>query len=84
MYFNILESAFPADRLQEREALQQTLREAITSDNLPTVHAAQEKLCVWLQAHPDDYALWEAGEPLAMLADALQTRTVNSEPDHAL
>lgn len=75
---------FPPDIQRERETLQQTLREAIVSDNLPTVLAAQEQLCNWLQAHLDDCALWEAGEPLAMLADALQTQTANLEPVHAL
>ena len=74
---------FSAEVQQQHEALQQTLRDAVRKGDLKTVTSAQEKLCVWLQTHPDDYVMWDAGEPLALLADALEAETAQPEPAHA-
>ncbi len=63
---------FSEEIQREREALQQTIREAVAKGTLESVRSAQEKLRAWLEAHPDDYVLWDAGESLALLADALQ------------
>lgn len=65
---------FPADLQREREAVFQIVREAVAEGSLETVRAAQERLSDWLELHPDDYTLWDAGEPLALLADALQAQ----------
>lgn len=80
---NTVSFAFSAEMQQEREALQQTLRDAVRCGDLTTIKAAQEELCLWLQSHPDDYAMWDAGEPLALLADALEAKAVQKVPAHA-
>lgn len=75
---------FSADVQTEREVLQQTLHEAVSKGDLQTVKATQEALCAWLQTHPDDYVMWDAGEPLAMLTDALEIETVQPKRAHAV
>jgi hypothetical protein len=80
---NTVGFAFPVEVQREREALQQTLRAAVHCGDLTTIKAAQEELCLWLQAHPDDYGMWDAGEPLALLADALEAETRQKLPAHA-
>ena len=35
------------------------------------VREAQELALAWLARHPEDLVTWDAGEPVAMLADAL-------------
>ena len=56
---------------QERKQLREDLWNLMAEKNLASVHTAQQRLSDWLQKHPDDRAMWEAGEPLAMLEDAL-------------
>ena len=41
------------------------------ADTLAEVHAAQDALRLWRHQHPEDLGIWDAGEELSLLEDAL-------------
>ena len=63
---------FPPDVQAEREPVLRALDRAMYEAMPEAVHEAQSVCAAWLERHPDDYAVWDAGEPVAMLADALE------------
>lgn len=64
---------FSPEVQQKREKLLAAIRAVTLESSLETVRAVQNQLKTWLCEHPDDYGMWDAGEPLALLEDALLT-----------
>ena len=62
---------FPPEIQAEREVLFREIHEAMVERSLASIQAVQCRMAEWLQKHPEDYAIWDAGEPLAKLEDAL-------------
>ncbi len=62
---------FTEDVERERIALRTVLLDALTQNTLPAIQSAQNQLREWLQKHPEDYGMRDAGEPLALTEDAL-------------
>ena len=61
----------PATEAQREEAFQ-ALERAMSDRTEETVQTGLTLARVWLVRYPDDYAMWDIGEPVAMLADALE------------
>ena len=64
---------FPPDVQAEREVVLAALDRAMDEGTLEAIHEAVALAWAWVARHPEDYAVWDAGEPLSMLADALET-----------
>jgi hypothetical protein len=62
---------FPPEVQAEREPILAALDRAMEERTVEAVTQAQTLAGKWLYRHPEDYAIWDAGEPIAMLADAL-------------
>ena len=62
---------FPPEVQAEREPILAALDRAMTERTVEAVAEAQTLAGEWLYRHPEDYAIRDAGEPIAMLADAL-------------
>ena len=54
-----------------REPILAALVRAMDERTVEAVQEAQSLAGVWLGRHPEDLAIWDAGEPVAMLAAAL-------------
>lgn len=63
---------FPPEVQAGREPVLRALDRAMVERTVEVVREAQDLARVWLMRHPEDYAVWDAGEPIAMLADALE------------
>lgn len=61
---------FPPDVQAERETVLAALDRAMQERSPEAVQEAGALAWAWLARHPEDYAVWDAGEPIAMLADA--------------
>ncbi len=61
---------FPPEIQAEREPILVALDRAMDEATVEAVQEAQTLAGAWLARHPEDYAIWDAGEPIAMLADA--------------
>jgi len=62
---------FPPEIQAEREPILAALVRAMDERTVEAVQEAQTLASAWLGQHPEDLAIWDAGEPIAMLADAL-------------
>ena len=62
---------FPPDVQAEREPVLAAQIRAMNEGTMEAVREAQELALAWLARHPEDLVMWDAGEPVAMLADAL-------------
>ena len=65
---------FPADVQAEREIVLAALSRAMDEGTVEAVKEAGALAWAWVARHPEDYAVWDAGEPVAMLAEALGVR----------
>ena len=65
---------FPPDVQAEREVVLAALGRAMGEGTPEAIREAGALAWAWVARHPEDYAVWDAGEPLAMLADALGIR----------
>ena len=63
---------FPPDVQAEREIVLAALSRAMDEGTLEAVKEAGAMAWAWVARHPEDYAVWDAGEPVAMLGDALE------------
>jgi len=63
---------FPPEVQAEREPVLRALDRAMAERTPEAVREAQRLARAWLTRHPEDYVVWDAGEPIAMLADALE------------
>ncbi len=61
----------PEDEAQREEAFQ-ALERAMSERTKEAVQTGLTLARAWLVRHPDDWAMRDAGEPIAMLADALE------------
>lgn len=64
---------FPPEMQAEREIVLAALSRAMDEGTLEAVKEAGALAWAWVVRHPEDYAVWDAGEPIAMLGDALET-----------
>jgi len=64
---------FPPDVQAEREVVLAALSRAMDEGTIEVVREAGALAWAWVAKHPEDYAVWDAGEPVAMLGDALET-----------
>ena len=62
---------FPPDMQAEREIVLAALDRAMAERSPEAVREAGALAGEWVTRHPDDYVVWDAGEPIAMLAGAL-------------
>ena len=62
---------FPSEIQAEREPILAALTRAMYERTVEAVREAQTLAGEWLARHPEDLVIWDAGEPIAMLADAL-------------
>lgn len=62
---------FPPEVQAEREPILAALDRAMSERTAEACREAQMLAGEWLHRHPEDYAVWDAGEPIAMLADAI-------------
>jgi hypothetical protein len=62
---------FPPEIQAEREPILAALVRAMDEGTVEAVQEAQTLAGEWLARHPEDLTIWDAGEPIAMLADAL-------------
>lgn len=75
-----LRTDFPQDVVVQREQVQADIRRLIVLDTLETVRQAIRLQMSWLERYPDDYVMWDIGEVLGKLEDAILT----TEPEPAL
>jgi hypothetical protein len=62
---------FPPEVQAKREPVLAAQVRAMNEGTAEAVREAQELALAWLVCHPEDLVMWDAGEPVAMLADAL-------------
>ena len=62
---------FPPDVQAEREIVLTAMDRAMTERSPEAVREAGALAWAWVARHPEDYAVWDAGEPIAMLAEAM-------------
>lgn len=62
---------FPPEIHAEREPILAALDRAMAERTREACLEAQTLAGEWLHRHPEDLAIWDAGEPIAMLADAI-------------
>ena len=62
---------FPPEIQAQREPILAALDRAMDEGTVEAVREAQALASAWLGKHPEDLVIWDAGEPIAMLADAL-------------
>lgn len=62
---------FPPDVQAQRARVLAAIHQATALRTLPTVRTALRLMTEWLSEHSDDYAVWEAGEVMTKLEDAL-------------
>lgn len=78
---------FPADIQAEREVVFAAMDRAMSEGTVEAIRAAGALAWDWVTRHPEDYAVWDAGEPIAMLAEAMGIHGSTpqaSEPTRAL
>ena len=62
---------FPPEIQAEREPILAALDRAMSERTAEACLEAQTLAGEWLARHPEDLIIWDAGEPIAMLADAI-------------
>ena len=62
---------FPPEVQAEREPILAALHRAMRERTAEACLEAQTLAGEWLARHPEDLTIWDAGEPIAMLADAI-------------
>ncbi len=62
---------FPPEVQAEREPILAALDRAMAERTAEACLEAQTLAGEWLHRHPEDLVIWDAGEPVAMLADAI-------------
>lgn len=78
---------FPPDEQAEREVIFAAMDRAMDERTLEAIREAGALAWAWVAKHPEDYAVWDAGEPLSMLADAIQNierQSLSREPAREL
>ncbi len=63
---------FPPEVEAEREPVFEAIRRGLTAATPASVAEASRAQRAWLERYPDDYAMWDIGETISLLADALE------------
>lgn len=63
---------FSAEIQNERDLVLATIDQAMRQPTQETVQKAGTLAWAWVGRHPEDYVVWDACEPLSMLADDLK------------
>ncbi len=63
---------FPSDVEAERETVFEVIRHGLSLGTQASVTEASLAQLAWLERYPDDYAMWDIGEPISLIADALE------------
>jgi len=63
---------FPPDVAAERTQVLATIRRQMVEGTHASVASAVAAQTAWLERFPDDYGMWDLGESLWMLSDALE------------
>ena len=77
---------FPPEVQAERQAVLEAYSQAMNEGTLEAIKKAGALGWDWVARYPKDYVVWDAGEPLSMLADAIEatsSEAVTAE-EHAL
>ena len=76
---------FPPQLLAEREQIMSEILRLMAEDTLPAIREACRMHRAWLDRYPSDYVMLDLGEPLSMLADAIEATTeAEAADEHAL
>lgn len=76
----IFRTDLPQEVVTHREQVQSEIRRLIAQDTLESVRQAIRLQMSWLERYPDDYVMWDIGEVLGKLEDAI----LATEPQPAL
>lgn len=68
----------------EREVVFAALERAMRERTPEAVREAGALAWAWVAQHPEDYAVWDAGEPVAMLAEAMNITRIREPKTAAL
>lgn len=71
---------FPPDVAAEREQVLSAIRRQMAEGTRASVAQAAAAQAAWLERFPDDYGMWDIGEALWMLADALEASVSEAVP----
>lgn len=63
---------FPPEVEAEREPVFDAIRRGLAAGTPTSVAEASRAQKAWLERYPDDYAMWDIGEPISLLSDALE------------
>ena len=63
---------FPPEVEAERGPVFEAIRRGLAAGTPASVEEASRAQRAWLERYPDDYAMWDIGEPISLLADALE------------
>lgn len=66
---------FPAELQDERNSVLAAIDQAMSQPTQEAVQKAGELAWEWVGRHPDDYAVWDACEPLSLLAEGLKEKS---------
>lgn len=67
---------FPPEVTAEREQVLAAIRRQMAEGTRASVAQAAAAQAAWLERFPDDYGMWDLGEALWMLADALEATSL--------
>lgn len=76
---------FPPEIAAEREQALAAIRRQMAEGTRASVAQAAAAQAAWLERFPNDYGMWDLGESLWMLADALEAAPLKTTaPEAAL
>ncbi len=77
---------FPPEVQAERQAVLEAYDQAMRERTPEALKKAGALGWDWVARYPKDYVVWDAGEPLSMLADAIEATSSEAAPaeEHAL
>lgn len=64
----------PAEMQNERKLVLAAIDQAVNQPTQEAVQKAGRLAWDWVRRHPEDYAVWDACEPLSLLADDLKEK----------
>jgi hypothetical protein len=74
---------FPPEVAAEREHVLAAIRRQMAEGTRVSVAQAVAAQAAWLERFPDDYGMWDLGESLWMLADALEATALEGAAPEA-
>ena len=74
---------FPPEVQAERQRVLEAYDRAMSEGTLEAIKEAGALGWDWVARYPKDYVVWDAGEPLSMLADAIEATSPKAETVNA-